>query len=156
MKPKGSNPNEQGLIEYLEDIIGCDKYISRITEAGAEVETVQEEVQFKLNRVKMVEKDRDKLVGAKEEAEDYIRNEMQIFKMEAIKCQISINMLSKSQKVKEQDLQAITEEIERKTILQSTVPLLTSQLPSSFPPPPPVPFSGYPIFCTLCGRVYPP
>ena len=34
MKPKGQTPHETGLLEYLEDIIGTDKYVERI-EAGA-------------------------------------------------------------------------------------------------------------------------
>ena len=30
MKPKGVNPGDTGLLEYLEDIIGTDKYVERI------------------------------------------------------------------------------------------------------------------------------
>lgn len=34
MKPKSQNPHETGLLEYLEDIIGTDKYIPLIEEAA--------------------------------------------------------------------------------------------------------------------------
>ena len=34
MKPKALTPHETGLLEYLEDIIGTDKYVEHI-EAGA-------------------------------------------------------------------------------------------------------------------------
>ena len=34
MRPKGATANETGLLEYLEDIIGTDKYVEAI-EAGA-------------------------------------------------------------------------------------------------------------------------
>ena len=34
MKPKALTPHETGLLEYLEDIIGTDKYVEQI-EAGA-------------------------------------------------------------------------------------------------------------------------
>ena len=32
MKPKAVNEHEDGLLEYLEDIIGSNKYIERIAE----------------------------------------------------------------------------------------------------------------------------
>lgn len=32
MKPKGQNPNDEGFIEYLEDIIGSNVYVERIEE----------------------------------------------------------------------------------------------------------------------------
>jgi structural maintenance of chromosome 4 len=34
MKPKGANPNEEGLLEYLEDIIGSNKYVEKIDEVS--------------------------------------------------------------------------------------------------------------------------
>ena len=34
MKPKAVNPHEGGMLEYLEDIIGTDRYVPQI-EAGA-------------------------------------------------------------------------------------------------------------------------
>ena len=32
MKPKGTSPHEEGLLEYLEDIIGSNRYLSQIEE----------------------------------------------------------------------------------------------------------------------------
>lgn len=32
MKPKAVNPGDTGLLEYLEDIIGTDKYVEKIEE----------------------------------------------------------------------------------------------------------------------------
>ena len=32
MKPKALTPHETGLLEYLEDIIGTDKYVEHIEE----------------------------------------------------------------------------------------------------------------------------
>jgi len=34
MKPKGQTEHETGLLEYLEDIIGTDKYIPRLEESA--------------------------------------------------------------------------------------------------------------------------
>jgi structural maintenance of chromosome 4 len=30
MKPKGSGPNDEGLLEYLEEIIGSDRFVEQI------------------------------------------------------------------------------------------------------------------------------
>lgn len=32
MKPKGLDKNDTGLLEYLEDIVGTDKYVEAIEE----------------------------------------------------------------------------------------------------------------------------
>jgi structural maintenance of chromosome 4 len=38
MDPKGKNPGDVGLLEYLEDIIGSNRYVERITEIEAGLE----------------------------------------------------------------------------------------------------------------------
>ncbi|KAF9011348.1 RecF/RecN/SMC protein [Cyathus striatus] len=73
MKPKGSTEHEDGLLEYLEDIIGTSKYKEPIEEALIEMERLQEDRQQKLNRLKLVEKEKSALEAAKREAEDYLR-----------------------------------------------------------------------------------
>jgi structural maintenance of chromosome 4 len=37
MKPKAQGPHEDGLLEYLEDIIGSNKYVPQIEELAKEV-----------------------------------------------------------------------------------------------------------------------
>jgi structural maintenance of chromosome 4 len=61
MKPKATNSSEVGMLEYLEDIIGSNKYVERIESTAKELETLTEERTEKLNRVKLVEKERDGL-----------------------------------------------------------------------------------------------
>ncbi len=34
MKPNSQTPHDTGLLEYLEDIIGTDKYVERIEECA--------------------------------------------------------------------------------------------------------------------------
>ena len=34
MKPKGASEHEAGLLEYLEDIVGTDKYIPQLEESS--------------------------------------------------------------------------------------------------------------------------
>ena len=58
MKPKASNEHEEGLLEYLEDIIGTSKYKNPIEELNQQVEQLNEERDEKIVRLKIVEKDK--------------------------------------------------------------------------------------------------
>jgi structural maintenance of chromosome 4 len=73
MKSKAVNEHEDGLLEYLEDIIGTSKYKEPIDEALVDVEQLQEEHFVKLNCLRIVEKDKSALEDEKREAEDYLR-----------------------------------------------------------------------------------
>jgi structural maintenance of chromosome 4 len=78
MKPKSPSPHETGLLEYLEDIIGSNKYVEAIDEGFTQVESLNEVRQEKLNRVKLVEKEKDSLEGAKSEAEEFLTKENEL------------------------------------------------------------------------------
>ena len=73
MKPKAPSEREDGLLEYLEDIIGTSKYKEPIDEALVEMVRLQEDRQMKLNRLRHVEKEKLALEAKKKEAEDYLR-----------------------------------------------------------------------------------
>jgi structural maintenance of chromosome 4 len=78
MKPKGQTEHETGFLEYLEDVIGSNRFVEAIAEKGAAVESLNEDRSLKLNRVKGVEGERENLEGAKTEAEDFLRKELQL------------------------------------------------------------------------------
>lgn len=78
MKPKAVMAHEDGLLEYLEDIIGSNRHIEAIDAAAASVESMNEERSHKLNRVKAVERERDSLEDAKTEAEDFLDKEKEL------------------------------------------------------------------------------
>lgn len=73
MKPKATTEHEDGLLEYLEDIIGTSKYKEPIDEALILMERLQEERSVKMNRLRLVEKEKSALEEKKREAEDYLR-----------------------------------------------------------------------------------
>lgn len=75
MKPKAATEHEEGLLEYLEDIIGTNKYIERIEEAGKTVDAANDLCAEKVVRVKAAEKEVQALSEEKEEAENFIRKE---------------------------------------------------------------------------------
>ena len=61
MKPKAQNEHDDGLLEYLEDIIGTAKYKQPIEDAAKEIETLNDVCLEKSNRVAIVEKEKDNL-----------------------------------------------------------------------------------------------
>ncbi|GLB43651.1 putative SMC proteins Flexible Hinge domain containing protein [Lyophyllum shimeji] len=73
MKPKATTEHEDGLLEYLEDIIGTSRFKEPIDEALVEMERLQEDRMVKLNRLRIVEKEKAALEQQKKEAEDYLR-----------------------------------------------------------------------------------
>ncbi|TPX44267.1 hypothetical protein SeMB42_g04396 [Synchytrium endobioticum] len=73
MKPKAQNEHEDGLLEYLEDIIGTAVYKRPIEDASQRLERMNDERAEKLNRVKMVEKDKNALEGKKDEALEFVK-----------------------------------------------------------------------------------
>jgi structural maintenance of chromosome 4 len=75
MKPKAATEHEEGLLEYLEDIIGTNKYIEKIEESGKEVDLANDSCAEKAVRVKAAEKEVQALSEEKEEAEKFIRKE---------------------------------------------------------------------------------
>ncbi|KAH7339002.1 RecF/RecN/SMC N terminal domain-containing protein [Rhizoctonia solani] len=75
MKPKAPNEHEDGLLEYLEDIIGTSKFKEPIDEALAEADRLAEERGEKMARLKIVEKEKSKLEADKEEAEAFLRDQ---------------------------------------------------------------------------------
>mmetsp|Transcript_10732 Transcript_10732/g.16868 ORF Transcript_10732/g.16868 Transcript_10732/m.16868 type:complete len:1150 (-) Transcript_10732:83-3532(-) len=119
MSPKGKNENDEGLLEYLEDIIGSSKFVEATNEAFGKVEALTEVRQEKLNRVKAVEKEKDNLEGAKQEAEALLAKEREIRKKQNILYHIHAmradNESSKLSEKKEEVVLKLTQERERIT-----------------------------------------
>lgn len=75
MKAKAQNENETGLLEYLEDIIGSNKFVQRITELEKEVEVKDDERREKLSRVNACQHELQSLEADKNNAIEYLRKE---------------------------------------------------------------------------------
>ncbi|KAH7028867.1 nuclear condensin complex subunit Smc4 [Microdochium trichocladiopsis] len=78
MKPKAAGEHDDGLLEYLEDIIGTSKYKAPIEESAAEVETLNEVCVEKSGRVQHVEKEKNSLEDKKNKALAFIRDENEL------------------------------------------------------------------------------
>ena len=78
MKPKAANEHDDGLLEYLEDIIGTSKYKTPIEESVAQTEELNEVCREKSGRVQHVEKERNALEDKKNNALAYVRDENEL------------------------------------------------------------------------------
>lgn len=88
MKPKAMGDTDDGLLEYLEDIIGTSKYKTPIEEAAGETEALNEVCAEKSGRVQHVEKERNGLEGKKDKALAFIRDENELVLKQAALYQI--------------------------------------------------------------------
>lgn len=91
MKPKAANEHDDGLLEYLEDIIGTSKYKAPIDESAAEVETLNEICAEKSGRVQHVEKEKSSLEDKKDKALAYIRDENELTMKQSALFQLHIS-----------------------------------------------------------------
>lgn len=74
MKPKAQTEHDEGLLEYLEDIIGTSVYKQPIEEAFGELDKLGEERSEKLNRLRLVEREKQALEADKREADQFLRD----------------------------------------------------------------------------------
>jgi structural maintenance of chromosome 4 len=91
MKPKAASEHDDGLLEYLEDIIGTSKYKTPIEESATEVETLNEVCVEKSGRVQHVEKEKNGLEDKKNKALAYVRDENELTMKQSALYQVYIN-----------------------------------------------------------------
>jgi structural maintenance of chromosome 4 len=93
MKPKAANEHDDGLLEYLEDIIGTSKYKTPIEESATAVEELNEECMAKSNHVQIIEKEKNSLEDKKNKALAYIRDQNELAMKQATLYQMDISRL---------------------------------------------------------------
>ena len=89
MKPKALTPHDVGLLEYLEDIIGSNRFVEAIEAAAVLLEGLCDERASVLNRVRLAEKEKEQLEGSKLEAEAYMGKERDIAHKMGLLAQVS-------------------------------------------------------------------
>lgn len=94
MKPKTGNPEEPGLLEYLEDIIGCSKYVERIGELELDVAKLKDLEFEKSERLNLSELELRTLNEAKNYALKFVFKEKQVYQMKSVVVQLKRNKLS--------------------------------------------------------------
>uniref|UniRef100_A0A3P9N039 Structural maintenance of chromosomes protein 4 n=1 Tax=Poecilia reticulata TaxID=8081 RepID=A0A3P9N039_POERE len=115
MKPKGQTEHDEGMLEYLEDIIGSCRLKEPIQTLSRRIELLNEQRGEKLNRVKLVEKEKNALEGEKNKAVEFLTLENDIFKHKSQLHQYYVHDLQKRVTDKEQEKQKILEETKELT-----------------------------------------
>ncbi|KZV36107.1 structural maintenance of chromosomes protein 4 [Dorcoceras hygrometricum] len=122
MKPKAQGSHDEGFLEYLEDIIGTNKYVEKIDESFKELEALNEKRSGVVQMVKLAEKERESLEGVKNEAEAYMLKELSMLKWQEKASKLaSENNANELEKLRE-NVQSLEENVktERKKIKAST------------------------------------
>ncbi|KAL6709461.1 Structural maintenance of chromosomes protein 4 [Coniothyrium glycines] len=91
MKAKATGEHDDGLLEYLEDIIGTSKYKTPIEESAVEVDRLNEIASEKQTRMQHVEKEKNGLEERKNVAVAYIRSENELATKQSTLYQIYIS-----------------------------------------------------------------
>ena len=91
MKPKAANDHDDGLLEYLEDIIGTSKYKTPIEESAAETDMLNEVCHEKDNRVQHVDKEKKGLESKKSAAINFVKDENDLTIKQSALWQIYVN-----------------------------------------------------------------
>jgi structural maintenance of chromosome 4 len=99
LKPKSTNDHDEGLLEYLEDIIGTINYKPMLEDAAVEIDKINEIRAEKSNRVANLLKDKNSMEGPKNEAVNYLKMENKLIETKNIYYQVKIN--EKNEKVSE-------------------------------------------------------
>lgn len=111
MKPKAANEHDDGLLEYLEDIIGTSKYKTPIEESATEVDTLNEVCSEKSARVQHVEKEKNGLEDKKNKALAYIQDENELTLKQSALYQIYIDECGDNLKVTDEAIGQMQEQL---------------------------------------------
>nr|XP_050846210.1 structural maintenance of chromosomes protein 4 [Vespula vulgaris] len=82
MKPKTANDNETGMLEFLEDIIGTVRFKEPLEKLFEKIELLSECRVEKMNRLRIVEKEKAALQEPLQDAVNYLRMENGVTKLQ--------------------------------------------------------------------------
>ncbi|CAD6578745.1 MAG: hypothetical protein TREMPRED_002256 [Tremellales sp. Tagirdzhanova-0007] len=111
MKAKAQNEHEDGLLEYLEDIIGTTRYKEPIEQASREVETLNEERGERMNRLRVVEREKAALEDKKHEAEDFLRDSNELTRKKSLLWQFHMYTLQNNIEITTKAIELLTAEL---------------------------------------------
>ncbi len=112
MKPKAANEHDDGLLEYLEDIIGTSQYKVPIEETTTEAETLNEVCVEKSSRVQHVEKEKNSLEDKKNKAIAFVKNENELALKQSALYQVYIDECNDNINVTQQTVTQMQAQLE--------------------------------------------
>lgn len=90
MKSKAQAPNECGLLEYLEDIIGTERYKKPLVQINDRLETLNEERTEKHNRCRLAEREMKDLEMPMTQAVEYLKVENRLYQAQNLHWQLYV------------------------------------------------------------------
>ncbi|EPQ25894.1 uncharacterized protein PFL1_06567 [Pseudozyma flocculosa PF-1] len=115
MPPKAKNEHEEGLLEYLEDIIGTSEFKVPIEEQAKLVDEANERRAEKLARLKIVQKEKDALESKKRQAEEYLRDQNELTQRQSALWQVYILECRDQMSVASQAIESLRARIAEET-----------------------------------------
>jgi len=112
MPPRGKNPGDTGLLEYLEEIIGSSQFVERTDTAEAQIEALTTQRQEKLQRCKATQGELEALQGAKQEAMALLQKQREIQRKHNIVFQIQLMNCTKQQSQCEKSYDQLKSELD--------------------------------------------
>ncbi|KAG5479472.1 hypothetical protein LSCM1_04736 [Leishmania martiniquensis] len=88
MKPKAEKEGEEGLLEYLDDLIGTSEFVGRISDMTAAAETAQLARLEALDRERKLKAEREALDEAKSSTLSFVTKDNQLQKTLIVMCQL--------------------------------------------------------------------
>lgn len=117
MKAKALAPNETGLLEYLEDIIGTERYKKPLTLINDRLDKLNEERTEKHNRCRLAEREMKDLELPMTQAVEYLRMENKLYQAQSLHLQLYIyhkkREITKFEEQKENAAKVLTEHDEK-------------------------------------------
>ncbi|WVN86971.1 uncharacterized protein L203_102146 [Cryptococcus depauperatus CBS 7841] len=113
MKAKAQNEHEDGLLEYLEDIIGTAKYKEPIEQASLEVEALNDERGEKMSRLRVVEKEKASLENKKQEAEEYLRAQNNLTRKQSQFFQLHMHTIQQNLDITSKAIENLTAQLQQ-------------------------------------------
>ncbi|EDK45517.1 conserved hypothetical protein [Lodderomyces elongisporus NRRL YB-4239] len=114
MKAKAEKEGEDGLLEYLEDIIGTTKYKQLIENSTLEIEELNTACQEKSARFDFVEKDKNLLDEKKAEALRFLEQEKKLSTLKGLKYQSKARVYQGQIAAKEEEVSELSKKLEEK------------------------------------------
>ncbi|KAK7194924.1 RecF/RecN/SMC domain protein [Novymonas esmeraldas] len=88
MKPKAEKEGEEGLLEYLDDLIGTSEFVGRIADTTAAAETAQLARMEALDKERRLKAEREALDEAKTSTLSFVTKDNQLQKTLIVMCQL--------------------------------------------------------------------
>lgn len=88
MKPKAEKEGEEGLLEYLDDLIGTNEYVQRITDMTSTAEAAQLARLEALDKERKLKAEREALDDAKNSTLSFVTKDNQLQKTLIVMCQL--------------------------------------------------------------------